>query len=52
MANKEPQCREGDFGERVRRPKNAGVCVWGGGGVKENMPRKEREEKEKLHFSE
>lgn len=48
MANKKPQCREGDFGERVRRPKNAG----GGGGVKENMLRKEREEKEKLYFSE
>lgn len=49
MANKKPQCREGDFGERVRRPKNA---VGGGGGVKENMLRKEREEKEKLYFSE
>lgn len=48
MANKKPQCREGGFGERVRRSKNAG----GGKGVKKNMLRKERKEKEKFHFSE
>lgn len=48
MEDQQPCGREGGFRKRARKPRNTGETQGG----KENMIRREREEKKMLYFSE